>query len=171
MVQPSSPLLQPCPSGSPEPPCPHQLNCGSIYPCNTLQAALQALGSTVAKSGPQAPPMRAGDHLKALEGTLVQTRSESPNTAPNLPSVALLFPVASLATQTPASRCGAGQTAVNLPFLLLAALGLLHLSSPRTEPGLLAVKALSPNRWTFRNSLNLLFFSSLINSLYPPGPQ
>lgn len=104
--------------------------------------------------------MRAGDHLKALEGTLVQTRSESPNTAPNLPSVALLFPVASLATQTPASRCGAGQTAVNLPFLLLAALGLLHLSSPRTEPGLLAVKALSPNRWTFSEFLSYCYFKT-----------
>lgn len=133
VVQPSFSLLQPCPSSSPEPPCPHQLNRGSIYLCNTLQAALQALGSTVAKSGPQAPPMRAGDHLKALEGTLVQTRSESPNTAPNLPSVALLFPVASLAMRTSASRCGAGQTAMNLPFLLLAALSLLHLSSPTTD--------------------------------------
>ena len=31
------------------------------------------------------------------------------------------------------------------------------------------MKALSPNCWTFRNSLNLLFFSSLINSHTFPG--
>ena len=59
---------------------------GLCLPTHTLQAALQAHGSTVAKSSLQAPPMRAGDHLKALKGTLVQTASKSPNTAPNLAS-------------------------------------------------------------------------------------